>query len=329
MTINSAITDPSDDADDFDKAFDEIASGDAPPADDAAGSDDQDPVSDTDPESPPPADDAAGQETQAAGQEAPPAKVEPSDDIWANASPELRTAHEQQVRDLTFKLESQKGRTSALDRKLDQLMKQLNGGQGGGGPAEATSDDGKGSESGAQTDEALTQFAEDYPEIAGPVLGIIEGLKAQVEQLSQPVQSLAEAQSQTFKAQQYDILAQRHPDWRELSTDERWGGWIQTQPRAVQEAFQRNIDVSDGEEAAWVMGLFKRDMGIEASSSPAPTPTPTPTPSPADTRRQKQLDAARDGGGNGGASVTNEIPDDFDAEFDRITALKQRRGSSR
>src|SRR3546814_12815255 len=48
----------------------------------------------------------------------------------------LRAAHEQSVRDLNFKLESQKGRTSALDRKIDQLTKQLNAGQGGGGREE-------------------------------------------------------------------------------------------------------------------------------------------------------------------------------------------------
>src|SRR3546814_5444659 len=75
----------------------------------------------------------------------------------------LRAAHEQSVRDLNFKLESQKGRTSALDRKIDQLTKQLNAGQGGGGREEpAGGESGAAPEhSGKPTDEALAQFSKE------------------------------------------------------------------------------------------------------------------------------------------------------------------------
>src|SRR3546814_17947277 len=88
----------------------------------------------------------------------------------------LRAAHEQSVRDLNFKLESQKGRTSALDRKIDQLTKQLNAGQGGGGREEPAGG-ARGAEpehSGKTTDATLAPISKDYPEIAEPVPGILE-----------------------------------------------------------------------------------------------------------------------------------------------------------
>lgn len=328
MATNPADIAPSEDADDFDKAFDEIASGNAEaPADEAGDDDEADPVPEADGEASPPADQAAGEEANVAGDE-PPASAEPSDDIWANAPPELRAAREQELRNINFRLQSANGRVSALHRKLNEQNAQQPGQDGGAAPANAGG--GAAQPSGDDAADPLAKLVEDYPEIGGPIAEMITGLKEQITQLSQPVASIAEAQQVTEKAKQYGILADRHPDWQQLAQDDRWGGWIETQPRAVQEAFARNVDVSDGQEAAWVLDLFKRDMGITAPApQPAPTPSPSPTPTPApasaDQRRQKQLDAGRDGGSGGGPTVTNDLPDDFDAEFDRIQAKRRSR----
>lgn len=329
MATNPADIAPSEDADDFDAAFNEIASGQSePPADEAGDDDKLDPVPDVDDqESPPPADEAAGKEANVAGDE-PPASAEPSNDIWANAPPELREAREQELRDLNFRLQSQRGRVSALHRKLQQQEQQQPGQDGGAAPAPAGA--GGAQPSGDDANDPLAKLVEDYPDIGAPIAEMISGLKDQISQLSQPVTSIAEAQMVTEKAKQYGILADRHPDWQQLSQDERWGGWIATQPRAVQEAFLRNQDVTDGEEAAWVLDQFKSAMRISAPApspapAPAPTPSPSPAPSSADQRRRKQLDAGRDGGSGGGATVTNELPDDFDAEFDRIQAKRRSR----
>lgn len=327
MATNPADIAPSEDADDFDKAFDEIASGAAEaPAENAGDDDGADPVPEADGESSPPAGEAAGEEANVAGNQ-PPASAEPSDDIWANAPPELREARERELRDYNFRLQSANGRVSALHRKLNEQSAQPSQRQDGGAkPAPAA---GSEADPSGDANDPLAKLVEEYPEIGGPILDTINGLKEQITQLSQPVASIAEAQQVTEKAKQYGILADRHPDWQQLAQDDRWGGWIETQPRAVQEAFARNVDVSDGQEAAWVLDLFKRDMGISAPAvQPAPAPSPTPAPSSAplsaDQRRQKQLDAGRDGGSGGGPTVTNEIPDDFDAEFDRIQAKKRR-----
>lgn len=326
MATNPANIAPSEDADDFDAAFNEIASGNSEPPASEAGDDDDDPdpVPEADGEASPPAGAAAGEEANVADDQSP-AGAAPSDDIWANAPPELREAREKELRDLNFRLSSQQGRVSALHRKLQERERQQQPGQDGGGQPEARRAD----EGGEPANDPLATLKEEYPEIAAPIVATIESLQQQIADLSQPVTSMAEAQAQTFKAQQYGILAQRHPDWQELAQDDRWGGWIEAQPRAVQEAFARNVDVSDGKEAAWVLDLFKADMGISAPTpAPSPTPAPTPAPSPAptaDQRRQKQLDAGRDGGSGGGPTVTNELPDDFDAELDRIQAKRRSR----
>lgn len=314
MATNPADIAPSED--DFDAAFNEIADGTPPPVSNDA----------EDGDAALPADEAASEEANVAGDQ-PPAGAEPSDDIWASAPPEIREAREKEMRDYNFRLQSQQGRVSALHRKTQQLEQQLSQGGGGqpaaqpgGGAEPAAAEDG--------ADDPLKQLVEDYPDIGTPLAAMFTDLKAQLAEARQQVAPLAQSQAEAVRTAQYGILSARHPDWQTLSTDERWGGWITTQPRAVQEAFARNQDVSDGEEAAWVLDLFKRDVGI-TPAAPTPSPTPTPTPSPADQRRQRQLDAARDGGGNGGATVTNDLPDDFDAEFDRISAQKQQRRSSR
>lgn len=323
MATNPADIAPSEDADDFDKAFDEIASGAAEaPAENAGDDDGADPVPEADGESSPPAGEAAGEEANVAGNQ-PPASAEPSDDIWANAPPELREAREKELRDLNFRLASQQGRVSALHRKLQEQGQQQNRQDGGGQPAAQQQEDGE------IAADPLAALKEEYPDIAAPIAAEIEGLRQQIANMTQPVNTLAEAQQQMETQRQVSILAERHPDWLELSKDDRWEGWAASQPRAVQEALARNANVSDGQEAAWVLDLFKRDMGISApAAQPAPAPSPTPAPSPAplsaDQRRQKQLDAGRDGGSGGGPTVTNEIPDDFDAEFDRIQAKKRR-----
>ena len=324
MATNPANIAPSEDADDFDAAFDQIASGNAEaPANEAGADADTDPVDGAEDGSPPPADEAAGTEANVAGTE-PPASAEPSDDIWAKAPPEIREARERELRDYNFRLSSANGRVSALHRKLNELQTPAGQSQGGGAsPAPAAE---SGADPSGDAPDPLAKLVEEYPDIGGPISEMITGLKDQISQLSQPVASMAEAQQVTEKARQYGILADRHPDWQQLAQDDRWGGWIETQPRAVQEAFLRNQDVSDGQEAAWVLDLFKQEMRI-APATPAPSSAPTPNaaPKPADQRRQKQLDAGRDGGSGGGPTVTSDMPDDFDAEFDRIQAKRQSR----
>mgnify|MGYP002777089394 CR=1 FL=1 len=321
MPTNQAEIDASDNADDFDAEFARIASGKDHGPGQADDLEADDPVDGADDQSSPPAE-AAGTEAKAAG-DTPPAQAEPSDDIWSNAPPEYREAHEKAVRDLSFKYESTKGRLSALDRKLADIQQKQSQQEGQVNPSKTegaaeASEDGKPSNDRL---DALKRLKEDYPEIGEPVVAIIEDLQEELAQVRQPIATLNEQQQLAAKQAQYQILAEAHPDYQALSRDERWGGWIETQPRAVQEAFARNIDVTDGREAAWVLGLFKQDMGITNASAPA-VAQQQPANEIAEKRR-RQLEAGRDAGNSGSASVTAEMPDDFDAEFQRLARAKE------
>ena len=303
---------PDGNVDDFDAAMDDIAAGTQSPvntADDANApmddkADDDQPLEQSD-----------GEQQVAAPA---PASEQPSDDIWKDAPPALREAFDREKRDSGYKLASAMGRQSAADRKIAELMRAQQ-------PSGQSDDDGSaGADNGAATPNRfetpeILKLREDYGDIASPLIDMLREQADQIAMLSAPVQALETGRAEAERMTQYEILGQAHPDWQTLSADERWGGWIAEQPRAIQEAYDRNVDVSDGKEAAMVLGLFKQDMGITA----APTPRMSVDP-----RRQRQLDAGRDGGRSGGQPTTNEVPDDFDAALDVELARSERRRQS-
>ena len=310
MNVNQADNAPDGEpVDDFDAAMDEIAAGNESPAnaaDDNANAPVEPSASDDQPL------EKSDGEEQAAG--TPPASEQPSDDIWKDAPQALREAYEREKRDLGYKLASANGRVSALDRKLAELAKAPAGTQSDNEGSAGEADEG-GKPNRFESPE-IVKLKEDYGDIAAPLIGLIQEQADQIAKLTAPVQALETGRTEAARQEQYSILEKAHPDWRTLSLDERWGGWIETQPRAVQEAYLRNVDVSDGVEAAFVLDLFKKEMGI----------TPAPTPPSVDPRRQRQLDAGRDGGRSGGLPTTNEVPaDDFEAALDAAQAKSEKR----
>lgn len=255
---------------------------------------------------------AAAPKDLAAGDE-PPAGQTPTNDIWANATPELREAHEAAIRDEKLRTETIKGRQSAADRKIAELTAQLaRAGQGdqGGSPQQPGATEPK--QEVLADDAALKQLREDYPEVAGPLLDLIAKQNEQLAKLTPAVTAFETQQKSAAISEQENLLTKEHSDWADAATDDRFGGWLESQPRAIKEAMQRNFSaIVDGAEAALVIGKFKADVGF----AKAPAPTPTPTPTPAEQRRQRQLANGRDAGGNGPA-MTAGIPDDFDAATD-------------
>ena len=326
MAVNEGLSDPKDDEalengeeaseDAFDEAFADFASSkDEPPAD-AAGHDDDDPEDKDKSDDPLPGDLPGGESDEAAANKAP--AEDQSEDIWKDAPEPLRKAFEDLRRDSEYKLSSVKGRLSAADRKMMELQDALANSQkpdpqeseGGENPSEA-----KQGSSWLDSDD-IKRLREDYGEVAGPLIDQIAQLSEKLEAVQAPVNQLNQQQQQEARAAQYDILAEHHPDFKELSQDERWGGWIQTQPRHVQEAYMRNIDVSDGLEAADVLTRCKQDMGI--ALTPAAKQEQQQQRKPVSDKRQRQLDAARDGGSGGSDPVQNAVPDDFDKAFDVV-----------
>lgn len=314
----------------YNASIDEFLGKETAPADAAA----QEPAEETDEGAvadPAPADAAAVEDVPADGQ-ASPANETPIDDIWSNAPPELKAAYEKANRDAELRIRSANGRAISAQRQLEALSRQQQGGvQQGQEPAQPK-DSGP-----SPVDAAIAKLTEDYPELAGPLRQLAEAQSAQVmsqaEQiatLTQAVQTFEQTRAEQYVLGQQQILVAEHPDFEQVIQDERFEGWFEQQSPAVKAARARNAQhIVDGRDAALVIGLFKRDMGIGAAvPAPAPTPTPPPTPAPAMTdKRQRQLDAGRDAG-RSGAPIRTGLPpkDDHDAAFEHFMAQAQRQG---
>lgn len=255
--------------------------------------------------------DQAAQETAPAAEQKPEPEPAPEPDIWADAPEAARTAFQgaqQELERLRHDKKSNEGRVSALQRRIDELERaQTQKPQAAAQQAAAAanqqaadflqSDDWKG-------------FAEEYPEIAGPLGKVVGTLQRELSTLQEKlplVDRLMDDRRQDTLNKQESLLAEAHPDWAELDRA-ALREWLGTQPRHIREAAQRNADtIVDAEEAADVVGRFKawRDQ-----QNPGHQASPQQRP-PLSDRRQRQLDSARTTSPrslNGRASTV--IPDD-------------------
>ena len=302
--------------DEFDLAMDSFASGQTPPATTAAGIGAADP-NDTGSkdETPPGSDQEAGVIPQAAGA-APPAGDQ-SNDIWANAPPELRDAYDSLKRDSDYRLSAVKGRLSAADRELARLRSEQNRQpdnqqQQGGGPSSDQAD--------PFNPEKLAQLREEYGEVAGPLVDAIEALKGSVDQMRAPVEQIEHERETAQYDAQVQLLAGKHPDWGTAFKRPEFVGWFEEQPQFIKAAIERNANfIVDGQEAATVLDLFKRDIGA-AAPPPQSQTGQQQTDTRLSDRRARQLDAGRDAASRGGQSAAAGVPDDFDTAMEAYAA---------
>lgn len=231
-----------------------------------------------------------------------------TDNDWVNDPAKVRERFEALQRDADLRLRSAHGRLSAADRELNALRSRQpqqqpqEQPQGTQPPAAAKVE----SDHGAR----FKQLREDYPEVAGPILDYLDELVPQVREAKAGAEAFQTAQNQAALTAQEQALTSAHPDWLQAATDDRFGGWLQTQPQSVREAFARNeTAIVDAGDAALVIDRFKQAVKWQA---PASAPPPPPAQ---DDRRQRQLAAARDTRGTAPSAVTG-IPNDEEAAVD-------------
>lgn len=300
--------------DDFDFAVDElIASRKEAPAE-VAATEDEDPVIPAAETDQPGSEAEAGTDDQAAA----PAPAETQfDDIWANASLELRNAHDQELSDYKHRLTSMVGRLSTSDRELAKLRNESQ--KAAPVQTDPVSAEKPQAESGAPKPD-LSALAEEFPEFA-PLVAELQDTRQKLAALEAPVNAMGQAKADMAQAEQLTVFTDAHPDWQSYVNDPRYAAWLVEQPRAVQDAAQRSINIEDGHEAAWLLGQFKASIGVTSSSA-----QPQADRLLADPKRARQLAAGRDGGG-GSPAVQAGIPDDFDGAVDAL--LAQRKAKSR
>lgn len=255
---------------------------------------------------------------------------EQSQDVWATAPQPLREAFEALKRDSDLRVRSMAGRHSHLERELQALrqQQQSNQQQPGTQPQDGREPSaGQGTASTGLDHDTIKQLREDYPEVAGPLIDLIAAQQTKLDQLSAPVQQFQQQQATAYANAQEQLLTSQVPDWQHAVRDDRFLGWLDTQPTALREAFQRNVEnIVDGADAALVVSKFKADVGFAA----APTPGRAATPPPQDARRNRQLAGGRDIGGNGPpASNTGPSDQDFDGSLNYWLEKAEREASSR
>ena len=234
-------------------------------------------------------------------------------DVWANAPAELRAAHEAALSELQKKQQRIVGNLSTRDRELARLRAEL---QRAAPVQPEPVPANKPSAEGGALKPNLSAIAEEFPEFA-PLVAELQETKQKLAALEAPVSEMGQAKADSIHAEQLTIFTDAHPDWQSYVNDPRYAAWLVEQPKAVQDAAQRSINVEDGHEAAWLLGQFKASIGAKPAAPSLPEAKPQPDP-----KRARQLAAGRDGGGASPAVETG-LPDDFDAAASALSVQRE------
>lgn len=244
------------------------------------------------------------------------------DQIWANATQEQRAAFDaaqSELARLKHAERSNRGRISALQRQLQDVTRQsgrqspagASGGQAAPGGA-AGSDFFKGSK--------WSEFRSEYPEIAGPLEGVIGDLRSQNTRLEKELSAIGDERRQSALDEQEGLLVGEHPDWEDLLTVENgFPEWLESQPRHIQEAAARNgKEIVDASEAADVVGRFKEFVqakkgGDSSAGNRNGAGNGAGNQSRLSGRRARQLESASSARANG-PGVASGIAEDGDPE---------------
>jgi hypothetical protein len=313
MSKDLSSTAPSslEDSEDFDAAFDQLAN-------DRDGRDGQTP------EPPAPSnpgtdmadvnapDSAAVGDIQSAQHESAPSDTNQADDIWAGAPAHLREAYEAQRRDAeqnAFKVARLSKQVSVQDRQLHSIQRGASDGD-----RKASANQVKALLNGEQ----MTQFKDDYPEIADVFLPVMQAQADELNRVREQTLTIEQVQEGQDLQVQFDTFRQLVPDYTELAGRAELADWVATQPRHIREAYGRNAEnIVDAEEAADVLNRFKQTLG-ESTQDTASTPKTDP-------RRARQMEGARSVRTPGFSPSATGISDDFDTAFDQLAKQREAR----
>ncbi|KQT54638.1 hypothetical protein ASG43_03360 [Aureimonas sp. Leaf454] len=203
--------------------------------------------------------------------------------VWDSAPEALRNQFEALQAEnakLLQKERSASGRASGFQRRYEDLKKAAE--------PRATPGDRPAPQA------ALDALKEDYPEIAEPLsqaLNAIQGDVATLAEAEEGRRKAAETELTDYLDTEAAALTSQHPDYLDVlkTNSDKFVAWIDDQPRAVRDAFNRNAEhVVNAAEAAAVVGMFKEHLGMPAPAPAAERPAATPSLA---SRRERQLGA--------------------------------------
>lgn len=198
--------------------------------------------------------------------------------------------------------DSNRGRVSALQRKLDALERQQQAQPKQA--AEISNPDGSG-----MTDDQWESFTSEYPEVAKAMESKLNMVTRQaeqrvdalvnsrLEQINAEVAPLKQKAHDEFINSQASALDSKFPDWRETVTSDSFKEWIGRQPSRVQEL----VESDDVQDASWLIETYKTTAGEPRSAQSA--------------SKQERLRNSV-GVKNKGAGRPAGVPDDYESAFD-------------
>lgn len=251
------------------------------------------------------ADDKAGDAAKSTEQ---PAASSPKDDIWANASPELRAAHEAEMAALRKATNDAKAQAGRMRKQYEELRKSS---------ADRAADDQGSKKAGDILKEGLAE----YPEIAKPVEDALAPIAKQLDELNasqKRTNDALNAEVISHIRSQQELLDAAHPDWQEYAQDpgkspksKVFYDWILDQPKRLRDiVFDTNLEhIFDGQGAIEVMDAFKAQLA--AAENPTPGDGQTQELS---AKRAAQLEGTRSPRTPGGPPRVTGIPREGDPQ---------------
>lgn len=278
-------------------------------------------------ESEPPQDPAA----QTQGDPAPGAKAtgrEPADE-WASAPPELRTRIDEILNErkrIGQDYAAARRQIGQLRAEMQQLRSQVSAPPNGAAPTDKAAPAGS-----LLDDDDLKAVADEYPEIAKPFMKVIGHLERRLAEFEPIGKQVVQERVDAAVLAEENALRATHADYDAFlkANGKAFLDWVETQPRHIREAVDRNREViQDAEEAADVISRFKAHMGVDGSRTANPAPNGGQQPLSGKRTRQLAASAAPQGRT---ISASAGIPEDGDekAIWAAFDALEERQSRSR
>lgn len=252
---------------------------------------------------------------QAAAPAAAAVQPETAPDVWASAPPELKAAHDAQVKALESATteharRSIEGRIAAYSRRLKERSEAA-----AQQPPPATDD---------EAADPLAELAAEYPEIATPLqkkLAPIAEKLSQFDAVEKSRQEAADAQMDAELQANEQLLESKHPGWDGYLKEHgaAFGKWIVDQPLKYRQAFITNKEaIIDPTGAIETIAAFKQFVDL---STQPPTPAQGSKPAPAaaqpqglNSRRAAQLAGSTTPQTAGQRPTVSGIPQDGDEQ---------------
>tara|TARA_R100001015_G_C4627894_1_gene187701 strand:- start:142 stop:1005 length:864 start_codon:yes stop_codon:yes gene_type:complete len=120
-----------------------------------------------------------------------------------------------------------------------------------------------------KTPEELEAFKKEYPdvfEVVETVAHMQSSEKAKV--LEEQLSTLQAREQETLQRQALTRLRERHPDFEDIKNSATFQQWAKEQPESIQTWIFSNAN--DADLASRALDLFKRDIGLDASTVQEP-----------------------------------------------------------